>query len=341
MTGFGLTAAMLAERRLFGVGNQRLIEDRWRSNMNRRLLSRRRSGISAFTALAVAGLTICFTTPTQASTIPNLMQNPGFTATTPGLGGRTTQIMLQTSTAPLSSFAGAGIGPWTVSGLAFLFGPDSRSLSGTNADLLGGAPGFFGTGGGFCLWGPSSGSGCFGGAATNNGLTIGPSKGAFLAMDGALSDMNGVALRASISETITGLTPGVPVTLGFDWAAAQQTSFSGPNTEQVQVSLGSQTQSTAVVMNASHGFIPWMHQDFTFTPNSSSELLSFLAIGTPAVGTGSAGPPFVLLDGRVELQSAVPEPATWTEVGVSFLSIVGFAYRRRKSVRIPDKAGDA
>ena len=58
------------------------------------------------------------------------------------------------------------------------------------------------------------------------------------------------------------------------------------------------------------------------------------------VGSGTAGPPFVLLDGNVRLDP-VPEPATWTEVGVSLLSVVGFAYRRRKSVCVPDKAEDA
>jgi hypothetical protein len=159
-------------------------------------------------------------------------------------------------------------------------------------------------------------------------------------MDGALSDSAGIPLRASISQTINGLTPGVRTTLQFDWAAAQQTGFSGLNTEQVQVTLGSDTQLTKVVNNASHGFIPWMHEDFTFTPTSASELLTFTAIGTPAIGTGSAGPPFVLLDGEKNLQ-VVPEPATWTEAAISFLSIVGFAYRRRKSACVPDKAGDA
>ena len=306
MARFRLTAAVLAGHRLFGVRNQDHIEDHWRSNRNAR--TRCRKGISAFTALAVAGLTISLATPTQASSINNLIQNPGFTTTTPGAGGRTTQIQVQTSTAPLSGFVGAQIGPWNVTGLAFLFGPNSSSLSGTNADLPNGAPGFFGSGGGFCLWGPSSGSGCFGGSATNNGLTIGPSKGNFLAMDGALHDTNNVPLRASISQTITGLTPGVPVTLGFDWAAAQQTSFSGANTEQLQVSLGTETESTAVVNNTSHGFVPWMHEDFTFTPTSTSELLTFLAIGTPEVGTGSAGPPFVLLDGGVSGLGRKTEP---------------------------------
>lgn len=42
--------------------------------------------------------------------------------------------------------------------------------------------------------------------------------------------------------------------------------------------------------NASEGFTGWDYETLTFTPTSTSELLSFLAIGTP---TGE--PPTVLL----------------------------------------------
>ena len=95
------------------------------------------------------------------------------------------------------------------------------------------------------MWGPGStgtaNTGCRGavyfGSSIDNGLTIGPSKGNFLAMDGALRDTAGVHLRGQISQTITGLTPGVPVTVEFEWAAGQQAGFREPNTEQLQVSL--------------------------------------------------------------------------------------------------------
>jgi len=47
---------------------------------------------------------------------------------------------------------------------------------------------------------------------------------------------------------------GVPTTIEFEWAAARQAGFTGPNTEKLEVSLGSQTMTTAVIMNNSMGF---------------------------------------------------------------------------------------
>lgn len=273
-------------------------------------------------------------TGSPVSAAVNLIANPDFTATS----GPSTRIQLNVSSGPTFS-NGAVIGPWTASGLVFLFGPNSSSASGTNADLAPGAPNHFGATGGFCLWGPSS-AGCPSGAGVGNvpnGLTIGPSGGNFLAMDGALQSSNTppVSLRGDISQTLMGLEVGVPVMIEFNWAAAQQTTFFGPNTEQLQVSLGSETQSTAVVDNASQGFIPWMHEEFTFTPTMSSEVLSFLAIGTPAIGTGSAGPPFVLLDGGVSARE-VPELSTWAMIALGFagLGYAGFRSNRRKPVMI-------
>ena len=167
-----------------------------------------------------------------------------------------------------------------------------------------------------------------------NGLTIGPSGGNFLAMDGALRDTAGISLQGRVSQTIKGLHVGVPTTVEFEWAAAQQAGFTGANTEQLQVSLGSQSFKTGVINNTSEGFQPWRPDEFTFTPTSTSEVLSFLAIGTPEVGVGSAGPPFVLLDGGVHLE-AVPEPATWSLLGIGLAAIAGAAYRRPKSLCLP------
>ena len=349
MARFGLAGAVLAGHRLFDVGDRSHIGNWWRSNMNTRPASRRRWGISAFTALAAAGLTISLTTPMQAAPITNLIQNPGFVST----NSHTTQIQVNTSQpANGPTFTnGADLGPWTASGLVFLFGPGGAP-SMTNADKPPGAPNFFGPTGGFCLWGPSSTT-C--GGANANGLTIGPSGGNFLVLDGAMLSDNvpPVNIRGSISQTITGLHVNVPVTVDFEWAAGQQAGFQGMNTEQVQVSLCPQsgcssgdTLLTPVVMNQSRGFVPWMVGKtetggaFTFTPTATTEVLSFLAIGTPATGTGAQGPPMVLLDGGVSGEP-VPEPATWTQLGISFLSIAGFAYRCRKSVFVPDKAEDA
>jgi hypothetical protein len=70
------------------------------------------------------------------------------------------------------------------------------------------------------------------------------------------------------------------------------------------VSLRNQTQYTPVIDLTSEGFSGWTQLTMTFTPTSTSETLSFLAIGTPG-----GVPPLALLDG-VSL-SDIPEPASW------------------------------
>ena len=107
-------------------------------------------------------------------------------------------------------------------------------------------------------------------------------------------------------QTINGLTVNNSYTVSFWWAGAQQSGFTGATTEQWQVSLGNQTQSTVVVNNANHGFTGWISQSFTYTATNSSEVLSFFAVGTP-----NGVPPFVLLDGvTLNANSSVPEPGT-------------------------------
>jgi len=128
----------------------------------------------------------------------------------------------------------------------------------------------------------------------------------------------------AISQTISGLNVGQQYTVGFDWAAAQQHGFTGATTEQWKVSLGGQTQSTAVYNNANHGFSGWMHESFTFTATTGSEALSFLAFGTP-----SGEPPFSLLDG-VTMVAAVPEPETWALM-LCGMGLIGGLQRRRRN----------
>jgi len=168
---------------------------------------------------------------------------------------------------------------WTSSGYNFIFASGTGDTSGTTGQY-----------GALSLWGLANGG-------LDSLPASSPDGGNYVAADGAFE-------IGAIDQTINGLTPGDNYTVGFWWAGAQQSGFSGATTEQWLVSLGAQTQSTPVVDNANHGFTGWEYGSFTFTATSASEVLSFLAVGTP---TGV--PPFALLDG-VTLNDAAPEPGT-------------------------------
>ncbi|MYM88499.1 PEP-CTERM sorting domain-containing protein [Rugamonas sp. FT82W] len=202
----------------------------------------------------------------------------------------------ETGTYGQLGYAGQAQG-WTSNGYNFLF-------SDSNADH-GGVAGHYGN---LQLWGAGNGSA--------NGLGASPAGGNFLAADGAFE-------MAPITQTVNGLVAGQKYSLSFYWAGAQQYGFNGATTEQWKVSLGNETQSTAVKSNANHGFTGWQKETFTFTANGASEVLSFLAVGTPA-----GVPPFSLLDGVSMV--AVPEPQTWGMLGLG-LGLVAFAARRRKA----------
>jgi Protein of unknown function (DUF642) len=218
----------------------------------------------------------------------NLVTNGDFESTTNGNG----QLGFNTDVTGWTN------GP---SGYNFVFAPGTADSSGANGQF-----------GNVTLWGPANGS--------NNGLTTSPTGGNFIAADGAFQ-------VAPISQTINGLTAGNSYTVSFYWAGAQQSGFTGQTTEQWQVSFGNQEQSTIVLTNASHGFTGWQQQSFTFTADGSSDLLSFLAVGTPA-----GVPPFSLLDGVTLEATQLPEPATWTVLISGLIGGVG-AFRMRKSVK--------
>ena len=154
---------------------------------------------------------------------------------------------------------------------------------------------------GFTLWGSNNGG--------LNTITDPPGGGNFIAADGAFS-------TAAIQQTVTGLTPGLDYTLSFYWAAGQQAGFSGNTTENWTVSLGNKSFTTATVNTPSHGFTDWMQQTFTYTATAESEVLSFLAAGTP-----NGTPPFSLLaDVSMLAPAPAPEP-TMLQYGTLLLLI--------------------
>ena len=188
---------------------------------------------------------------------------------------------------------------WTTTGYNFLYTSGSADTTGAT-----------GQDGNVQLWGPGNGSA--------NGLPASsPDGGNFVAADGVFQ-------VGAIQQTITGLTKGNAYAVGFWWAGAQQSGYNTATTEQWQVSLGGQTQSTVVVTDASHGFTGWVHKTFTFTADNTSDVLSFLAIGTPA-----GVPPFVLLDG-VTVAAAVPEPGSWALMAGGLALMCGLGVLRSK-----------
>jgi hypothetical protein len=147
--------------------------------------------------------------------------------------------------------------------------------------------------------------------------TTSPDGGNFVAADGGYQ-------VGPISQTINGLVVGQYYQLSFYQAGAQQQGYDGATTDQFQVTLGSQVQSSALMSNPSHDFSPWTKQTMLFQATQTSEVLSFLAVGTP---TGQ--PPFSLLDGVVLI--AAPEPSYLGVVSAAFIGLV--IYRRRLQQR--------
>lgn len=144
------------------------------------------------------------------------------------------------------------------------------------------------------LWGPGNGS--------NNGLpATSPVGGNYIALDGTSAAGIGAG-PASISQTVSDLTVGQEYDVSFWWAAGQQFGFTGDTTDQFIVSFGGQTQSTDIVTVPSTGFHPWEQKTFKFTATDTTQVLKFLANGTP-----DGIPPFALLDGVTVTATTVPE----------------------------------
>jgi hypothetical protein len=190
----------------------------------------------------------------------------------------------------------------------------------------------------------------------------------FIALDGDFHSFtttpDHTSFQGQIDQSISGLIPGRKYEISFFWAGAQQTPRSlpsgvsmlnyqllvglvppggsagdnaGPNDDTLPTPGPSGTGFgvyTNIIHAPNHGFSGWNEGEVTIEATKANETLSFLALGTPS---GGALPPIVLLDG-VSMR-VVPEPGTWSLLGIGFAAIVGVAYRRRKWLNLPGQAG--
>lgn len=242
--------------------------------------------------LACAVTLFLASTSARANTI-NLVQNGNF-ETNSGAG----QVGYNTS------ITGWSMASAHSPGYTFLFASGKADNTGANGQY-----------GNLSLWGPGKGSA--------NGLPASsPAGGYFLALD---SDFQ----MDAIQQTINGLTPGDYYTVGFWWAAAQQYTFNGSTYDTFQVSLGGTTHTTSELDIPSHGFSGWKYQTFTYKATSTSEVLSFLAVGGPNPYTKNSVPPFALLDG-VSITPAPESPSAYLLLtGCVCLGAMAF-FRRRQ-----------
>ena len=164
----------------------------------------------------------------------------------------------------------------------------------------------------------------FGAVTLYGPVPASPNGGAFVGADPGFQN-------ATLSQTLTGLTPGSLYTVSFNWAGGQQMGFDGATNEGWQVSFGgAPSQSTnPLISNPNHGFTGWNTSSFNFSADGTSDTLTFLAIGTATQGA----PPFALLDG-VTVTPGVPEPATWAMMMVGFGALGVMLRRRRRELTV-------
>ncbi len=227
---------------------------------------------TALTTASLVGLTT-ITAPAQAA--PNLVQNGGFEVNGgPGFIDWTGTPHPQVKVTTLNNWINnhdIPAGSWGFNVVTSLPWLQSQNYY---------VPG---------LWGATPGY------QNGNGFTTSPNGGWFIESDG-------FDHRSPLEQNITGLEIGSTYTLSFEYAHAQESSVDGNTLQHWQVTFGPESFATPEVFLPSHGFRGWYTATTQFTATSTSEVLSFLAYGTPSV------PPYLLLDGVSLTKNAVPGP---------------------------------
>lgn len=250
----------------------------------------------------------------------NLIQNGGFEST---LGITTSNEILNAATLENWYSSDGGNGKYN-----YVYYPDHVTPLNANGAYTNQDPGqnqcsepygsSSGIPGNVCLWGPNN-------AAT---FPVSPVGGKFVALD---ADPQ---YRNPLTQTVSNLTIGDNYVLSFFWGGAQYSTRVGPTTENLQISFGGDTAVTPTINTPSQSFSGWQSYTKTFTATSTSEVLSFLADGTPL-----NEPPVVVLDGvsltdttTVTVQNPAPEPGYFALMIVGLVGLVAVARRRTKPV---------
>jgi hypothetical protein len=155
-----------------------------------------------------------------------------------------------------------------------------------------------------------------------------PNGGAFMVLDADPT------FTSPFSQMVTGLVVGNSYELSFYWAAGELSNRTGYQTSQLTGSFGNHAFATGIFANShpigsptagqAGDFSGWELQSFRFKADSTSQLLSFLAVGTPAGNL----PPVAFLDG-VSV-TGVPEPGVWALMMMGFGGLGAVARRRRR-----------
>jgi hypothetical protein len=251
-------------------------------------------------AALYAGLALSTTILPAAANAQQILQNGTFSQAV--IGGVT-----QASQAAEFGSANNGFTPtqqlvgWSTAGYNFVYLPGTADTTGATGQAT------------VKLWGPANS----GTNAANLPLSS-PTGGDYVASDGAYE-------VSPITQTLNGLKVGEELVVSFAWAGAQQSTFTGATSDKWTVSMGTvsasnPSQSTSVVQLPTEGASAWTYQTFTFIATSSTEVLSFLATGTP-----SGQPPFALL---ANVAVNVPEPASVLLMLSGLAGLVCLARRR-------------
>jgi hypothetical protein len=146
--------------------------------------------------------------------------------------------------------------------------------------------------------------------------------------------------QSPLQQTVAGLIVGRSYTLTFYQASGQEDCLfdDGTNcdptqpplnteTQQWQVTFGTETHSSTLITTPIHTSTPWTQQALVFTATATSQLISFLAVGSP-----DNGPPLIMLDGiDLELDSPEPGPVGLVAGGLALVALGSYLRKRARN----------